>query len=249
MRSLFKHRLFNIASVFCFGYALVSLLLIFSVDTTVLGINAFIKPMKFGVSAGILFLTFSWYFTFIPRRLYSSFNRFAWVNVGVMAFELSWILVQAVRGTLSHFNTNTPFEGIMFGIMGVSIAISTAWTLLLLRWTWFNDFRINPGLLWALRFSILYFVIFGFTGFIMGAQGAHTVGEADGGAGIPILNWSLQHGDLRISHFLGLHAMQILPILAWLFKLRPVGSFILSAGYGALCFYLLTLALNGVSPL
>lgn len=248
MASLFRHRLFTKAAFVCLLYALVSLILIGTSNTQVLGINAFIKPFKFGVSAFVLFLTFSWYFNFIPSRLHKSFQLFAWVNIAVMAFELSWILIQAYRGTLSHFNISTAFEGIMFGIMGVSIAISTTWTLLLLKWTFATDFRMNPGLLQAVRFGIVLFVIFGFTGFIMGANRSHTVGASDGGPGLFLLNWSLNHGDIRISHFFGLHALQILPLMANLFKLRARSSFVLSVFYGLVCAALLYLALSGKPP-
>lgn len=246
--NLFRHRLFTRAAFVCLFYALISLILICTSSTQVLGINAFIKPFKFGLSAFILFLTFSWYFNFIPRRLHKSFQLFAWVNIAVMTFELGWILIQAYRGTLSHFNISSAFEGIMFGIMGISIAISTTWTLLLFKWTFARDFRINPGILWALRLGILLFVIFGFTGFIMGANRSHTVGAQDGGPGLFLLNWSLNHGDIRISHFFGLHALQILPFLSHLFKLRARSSFVLSLLYGLSCAALLYLALSGKPP-
>jgi hypothetical protein len=90
----------------------------------------------------------------------------------------------------------------------------------------------------------------------MTVAGAHTVGAHDGGPGLAGTGWSTQHGDLRVPHFLGLHALQVLPIVALVLGWRRLAELVrvrltltASASYAALLGILLLQALSGQSVL
>ena len=155
--------------------------------------------------------------------------------------------------------------------MGLIIVAQTVTSTAVAVALWRQTFT-DRALGWALRVGMSIAIVGAFTGGLMttptAAQladaragkrmmiaGAHTVGAPDGGAGIPGTGWSTEHGDLRVAHFVGLHAMQALPLVAVLARRRlsTTGRVRLvltaAASYIALYGILLWQALRGQSVL
>lgn len=202
---------------------------------TILGAPAWNKPLKFALSGAIYGATFLWLLTFIQGR------RF-WVQLAASATAVALIgeqvliNLQVLRSVPSHFNVSTPFDAAVYSVMGALIFTLTAFNLLLAIGLMFQRLP-DASFAWALRFGVLAsFAAMGvgsmMTGNVTPAQmaaleangvstlvGAHTVGLEMGGPGLPFLGWSTVGGDLRPAHFVGLHGMQAVPLLAGLLLL------------------------------
>jgi hypothetical protein len=159
----------------------------------------------------------------------------------VAAFELLVITIQSARGVASHFNATSPIDIAIFAAMGIAISMLWVAEIYVAVRAFRHDFA-SPARAWAIRLGLVGTLVGGSVGFIMprptpaqlaemqagghpAAVGAHTVGAPDGGPGLPVTRWSTEAGDLRVSHFLGLHALQGLPLAAvWLERRRRRGA-------------------------
>jgi len=133
-----------------------------------------------------------------------------------MIIEIACIILQVVRGTTSHFNVGTLFDGMVFNIMGQTILLNTL-AMVLFACIIRRDTPPNrAGYIWGIRLGVAIFLLASFEGALIVSNNAHTVGAPDGGPGLPFVNWSTQYGDLRVAHFFGMHAMQALPLIGFL---------------------------------
>ena len=237
--TLFWYGILNIAA------AIICIVLWQSTSITVNGTNAYIKPMKFFISIAIFCFTVGWIFYYLqlPRKV-RAFNIMA---VLVFTYESIVITWQAANGRLSHFNVSTPLYGILFSIMGIAIVLLTLWTgyfgYLFFRK---KDLSISKPYLWGIRLGILFFVLFALEGGVMARALKHTVGGDDGGKGLPIVNWSREHGDLRIAHFLGMHTLQIFPLFGYFIAKSSKAVIIFALVYAGLVSAVLIEALMGL---
>jgi hypothetical protein len=187
---------------------------------TIAGINPWIKPLKFTVSITIFVWTLGWFLHYLSNRRWAV-RVISWGVFLVFAVEMFCVLLQAARGTTSHFNTRTPFDASIFGLMGLMIFINTLLVLFALL-LFFSTLaaRLPLAYLWGIRLGLLLFLLASIEGVAMVSQLAHTVGQPDGGPGLPLVNWSTRAGDLRIAHFLGFHALQVLPLVGYALSRR-----------------------------
>lgn len=235
----------------------------------VTGAPVWLKPAKFAISIAIYAFTLAWMFKYLER--WPRTRRVVeWTTAVAMVIEMAIIAGQAARGQASHFNSGTTLDLMLFSVMGAAIVVQTLSTIAVAVALWRTRFA-DRALGWALRSGMTLTIVGAFTGGLMTSPtreqlhaaragqgmpvaGAHTVGAPDGGPGLPGTGWSTTHGDLRIPHFVGLHALQVLPAIALIIKRRKVIDTVavrwitIAAGsYVALFGILLSQALRGQS--
>lgn len=211
IQSIFqKNQLLGAVGAFHLILAIFLLVLLPFWETEVLGINSLIKPVKFAISIWMYCWSFALILPYVSNH--KTVKRFAFVVAFTMLFEQSVITIQAFRGTLSHFNNSTIVESILFSLMGVFITMLTIYSLIVAFRLKRQKDSMNAGLKEAIFWGIVIMVFASFIGGIMGSLNSHQIGGEMGEEGLKFVNWSTQHGDLRIAHFIGIHALQLLPL-------------------------------------
>ncbi|MFD7445015.1 hypothetical protein [Streptomyces sp. NPDC059909] len=192
-------------------------------DRVLVGSPIWFKPFKFSVSFIAYCLSLAWMLSLLPRA-----RRVGWwagtVITVASVIEMAIIVGQVIRGKRSHFNNETPFDSLLFQIMGGTIVV--LWVaMLLVAVLLFRSRLADRASAWALRLGTLIALAGAAIGFLMTQPapgqsratsevvGAHSVGVADGGPSMPLTGWSTTGGDLRVPHFVGMHALQLLPLL------------------------------------
>ena len=224
---------------FCLG------LLIFNHDI-IAGENAWAKPTRYYLSSGISLWTFGWFLQFINSK--SQIKVFSWLIAATLFFETTIIFVQSIRGVPSHFNTSDPFNAMMNGLL-LSLILIFLLTVICITFLFFKQKKmpISQHYTWGLRMGLLNFVIFSFVGIIMYARMSHSIGGNGNDRGIMLFNWSLKHGDLRIAHFMGVHSLQIIPLLSYYLFNKKAQVINFSVLYFLATLSFLVLALVGIS--
>lgn len=185
------------------------------------GISVWIKPAKFALSISVYFATLALFSERLGRAFFQtrSGRAMSWLPVLCGAFEMIYIIIQAGQADASHFNYSSNFHSIMYALMGVgalTMVLICAWMGMAILGR--HGYR-NPMSLAIALGLILTFILGGGFGGYLSSAGSHWVGGvANDAQGLPLVGWATAGGDLRVAHFWGIHAMQIVPAAAWPFR-------------------------------
>jgi len=192
-------------------------------DRTFNGVSVWSKPIKFGLSIGIYFLTLVWFASFLTKETLASSAGKCLVAIPLIAgvVEVLYIAVMAGLGLPSHFNYTSTFTTIMYSLMGLGAASM----VLVLPWMAYLITRQNPisnPLIFAIVIGLcLTLILGGGFGNYLGSSNNHWVDAAPTDAnGLWLFNWARDGGDLRVAHFFGMHAMQAFPLFALLLPIN-----------------------------
>ena len=188
-------------------------------ERTVGGVSLWVKPIKFHVAIAIYLGTLCWYAGWIERRWTHRpwYRLFTALIVACTVVELAWISAAAAVGQPSHFNRSHPVFATLYPLMGVLAVTLTSATLfyaaLIARQT---RHTIAPPLRAAVIAGLVTsFVLTVIIAGELSSMDSHWIGGTrSDAAGVPLLGWSRDGGDLRVAHFFALHAMQLVPLAA-----------------------------------
>ncbi len=192
------------------------------------------KPVSFGLSFGLTLITIVWVTSFlrVSGRLRTVLLS---VFTAACALETILVTVQAWRGVPSHFNLETTFDGLVARLLAAGGVTLVA---VILAFTW-ASFRTNTAVPVSLRIAMR----FGFAA-LMGAVVVGALMIAKGMtlvfAGDPQAAYATG-GALKPIHGVTMHAILVLPGLAWALSFadwserrRTAAVLVASTGYLAI---------------
>lgn len=174
----------------------------------IVGDHPALKPMKFGFSIALFLGTMALLLPALslgPRAPVV----IAWTLAAAMAVEMAAIALQAVRGVPSHFNEATLLDTAVWRVMAASIVVVTLVVLAVAVTALTRPLAAPPVLAAAWRVGLVFFGLAAVTGFRMASNLSHTV---------------LPHGDLRLAHAIGVHALQSMPLVGAALARLPVAE-------------------------
>lgn len=171
------------------------------------------KPTLFGISGGMTVLSITWLMTQLRRQKFDRWiaNTFALALV----IEVGLITLQYWRGQASHFNHSTGFNMLIeLGMLGLILFATVQLMYLTVRTAWLRD--IDPGMAVAIRGGMCLLLLSCGLGIA-----TSVLGEINIAAGRSAEYWG-KAGVLKFPHGAALHAIQLLPLIAWI--ARYVGA-------------------------
>ncbi|MDQ3661136.1 MAG: hypothetical protein M3454_08795 [Actinomycetota bacterium] len=207
------------------------------------------KPLLFSLSFTLVCASLAWVMTFLPPK-----RTAGWLLLGSLGFasfgETALISLQAWRGVPSHFNFATGFDGAIFATMGLLIAVVVTDIVLITLWS-LKSLDAPTSFALAIKAGLLLMVVGQGLGGLLIREGLRQ--EEVGPVTSPLIFG--QDGILNLSHAAALHALQLLPVLAWLLsfstrsenqRTKIVG--VAAAGYAGLVLLSGLQALGGRAP-
>ncbi|WP_024769417.1 hypothetical protein [Aquimarina macrocephali] len=167
-------------------------------ERTLMGVNVWIKPLKFSISVGIYIFTVGYLMTLYPysKRKKNCINN---IVTWTLLIEVFLIIYQASRGVQSHYNVSSQFDALLFAAMGILTVINVLIMVLFIFDTIRLKLKTSKSIQWAILLGWLIVVFGSWIGGQMISEMSHNVGVS---------------GDLRVAHFFGLHSIQIIPLFA-----------------------------------
>jgi hypothetical protein len=218
----------------------VCLVLSFYDTRLIAGANVWEKPAKFFLSLMVHGVTLAWALSLLPKPA-RGIKTASWIFTIAAWGELIYIFYRASRGEHSHFNTDTLAAAILYPLMGVG-AVSLVLVSAFMGWRVWQQ-RSDSVMREAASEGLALGAALGlFAGAYLSSHSSHWIGgDMTDATGLPFFHWSTTGGDLRVAHFIGLHATQFIPLAGlsgnrWVVygtalavTLAMVGTFVMAA--------------------
>jgi hypothetical protein len=215
-----------VSGTLLFVSMLVHGVVLFATGGSIHGPVSFRKAMTFAETGWLLCWAVGWLLPLITmRRWERGFVAFGALLFGVG--ETFLMSTQVWRGVPSHYNFSTPFDAVWFAATGVIAVIFTGSMLVLLAAA-LRERRLAPSLRLSIQVGTML-IIFGVViGSIMIAnmsgiwEGAFREINTDGRYAGPAEG--TVGGDLVLLHAIGVHGLNLVPLVAWLLTYSHVSE-------------------------